>query len=77
MESLFCKDASLWPATLLKMTSAQVFSCKFKEIFKNIFFTEHFWTTASGIPYKYRHINMFWELEVSKYLLEELFLLIL
>ena len=29
-----------------KETLAQVFSC---EIFKNIFFTEHPWTTASGM----------------------------
>ena len=77
LESLFYKDAGLWPATLLKMTSAQVFSCKFWEIFKNIFFTEHLWTTASAIPYKYRHINTFSELAFSKYLLEELLLLIL
>ena len=27
-------------------TLAQVFSSKFCEIFKNLFFTEHFWTTA-------------------------------
>ena len=26
---------------------AQVFSCEFYEIFKNTFFTEHLWTTAS------------------------------
>ena len=25
---------------------AQVFFCEFCEIFKNIFFTEHLWTTA-------------------------------
>ena len=30
-----------------KDTLARVFSCKFCEISKNIFFTEHFWTTAS------------------------------
>ena len=76
-ESLFYKDAGLWPATLLKMTSAQVFSCKFWEIFENIFYTEHLRTTASAIPWKYRHINPFWELVFSKYLLNELLLLIL
>ena len=27
---------------------AQLFSWEFCEISKNIFFTEHFWTTASG-----------------------------
>ena len=30
-----------------KETLEQVFSCKFYEIFKNTFFTEHLWTTAS------------------------------
>ena len=35
------------PATLLKKTLAQVFSCEFCEISKNTFFTEHFRTTAS------------------------------
>ena len=30
-------------------TLASVFSCKFCEIFKNIFFTEHFQVTASAI----------------------------
>ena len=35
------------PATLLKKTLAQVFSCEFSEISKNTFFTEHVWTTAS------------------------------
>ena len=31
-----------------KETLAQVFSCKFCEISKKTFFTEHLWTTASG-----------------------------
>ena len=30
-----------------KETLAQVFSCEFCEISKNIFFTEHLWTSAS------------------------------
>ena len=30
-----------------KETLAQVFSCEFYEISKNIFFTEHLWATAS------------------------------
>ena len=35
-------------ATLLKKeTLVLVFFCKFCEIFKNIFFTEHLWVTAS------------------------------
>ena len=28
---------------------AQVFSCEFYEVFKNTFFTEHLWRTASFI----------------------------
>ena len=31
-----------------KETLAQVLSCKLREIFKNIFFTEQLWTTASA-----------------------------
>ena len=44
-ESLFKKVAGLRPATLLNIkneTLAQVFSCEFCEISKNIFFGEHF-----------------------------------
>ena len=45
---VFNKVAGLRSATLLKKeTLAQVFSCEFCEIFKNTFFTEHIWTTAS------------------------------
>ena len=32
-----------------KEALAQVFSCKFCEISKKIFSTEHFWATASGV----------------------------
>ena len=31
-----------------KETLVQVFSCKFYDIFKNTFFTEHLWTVVSG-----------------------------
>ena len=31
-----------------KETLAQVFSCEFCEFSKNIFFTEHLWTTVSA-----------------------------
>ena len=37
-----------WPATLLKRRQAQMLSCEFSEIFKNIFFTESQRTTASA-----------------------------
>ena len=43
----FNKVAGLSPATLLKKTLTQVFSCKFCEISKNTFFTEHHRATAS------------------------------
>ena len=43
-------------------TQAQVFSCKFCEISKNLFFTEHLRTTASGLtnidPVSVPHIKM-------------------
>ena len=35
-----------------KETLAQVFSCEFCKISKNIFFTEHLWTTVSVTPEK-------------------------
>ena len=39
------------PATVLKETSTQVFSCEYWKILKNIFFTEQVWETASeNIP---------------------------
>ena len=42
-----CKKR-LRPATLLKKRlRAQVFPCEFCKIFKNIFFTEHHWVSAS------------------------------
>ena len=46
-ESLLNKVACLTPATLLKKTLAQVFSCEFCEISKNTFFTEQLRTSAS------------------------------
>ena len=46
--SYFSKGAGLRPATLLKKTlCAQVFSCKFCEIFKSTFFIEHMVAAAS------------------------------
>ena len=41
--------SGLRPKALLKKTLAQVFSCEFREISKNNFFTEHLWATASKI----------------------------
>ena len=41
-----------------KETPAQVFSCEFCEISKNIFFKEHIRTTASGLDFCY-HLSVF------------------
>ena len=35
-----------------KMLACGLFSCKYCEIFKNIYFEEHLWTTASTSPRK-------------------------
>ena len=51
-ESLFFnKVVGLSPATLLKVTLAQVFFYQFCNISKNNFFTEHLWATASEHKY--------------------------
>ena len=42
-----------------KETLAQVFSCEVCEIFKNIFLTEHLWTTASESLTKVIYIVIF------------------
>ena len=38
---------------IVKMSPAQVFSSKFCKIYKNLFFTEHLRTTASGFFYSF------------------------
>ena len=44
----FSKALDPYHAILIKNeTPAQVFSCKFREMFKNIFFTEHIRVAAS------------------------------
>ena len=48
LEFIFTDVADLRPATLLKKKIRVVLSFEFCKIFKNIFFTEYFWTTASG-----------------------------
>ena len=46
--SFFNKVTGVRPTTLLKKeTLAQLFSCEFCQMFKNIFFTKHLWTAAS------------------------------
>ena len=40
--------ANIWgPATLLKKTPTQVFSCEIYKVFKNYYFEEHLWMFAS------------------------------
>ena len=59
-ETLFAKDSNLTqicktqickPKAVKKEALAQVFSCEFSEISKNIFFTEHLRTTASAFSF--------------------------
>ena len=47
-QSLFSiKVTGLSPCNFIKKeTLAQVLSCEFCEIYKNIFFTEHLWSTS-------------------------------
>ena len=48
LESLSIKVAGLEACNFIKKEIvAQVFSCEFCEIFKNTFFIEHLWMTAS------------------------------
>ena len=55
---------SLRPPTLLKKRLWQVFSCEFCEISKNIFSTEHLWTTASVVTLPIQYPTNLWELEI-------------
>ena len=43
----------------------QVFSCEFREISKNNFFTEHLWTTASASWWKARKRKRCWVINKS------------
>ena len=46
--SLFLIKLQFWgPATLLKKTPTQVLSCEIYKLFKNNYFEEHLWTSAS------------------------------
>ena len=46
--SLFLIKLQFWgPATLLKKTPAQMLSCEIYKLFKNNYFEEHLWTSAS------------------------------
>ena len=51
--SLFFIKLQLWePATLLKKAPTQVFSCEICKLFKNNYFEEHLWTSASKLYLK-------------------------
>ena len=59
------KVAGLGSATLLKKaTLAQVFSCEFREISKNTFFTEQLWMAAS-IDYLFSSLILTFQLSVG------------
>ena len=58
----FNKVAGLRSANLFKETLPQVFPFEFYEIFKNIFFTEHLWTTASEGQNNYYTHKQAWTL---------------
>ena len=47
-QSLFFYTVASLGNFINKETLGQVFSCEFREISKNTFFTEHVWATASG-----------------------------
>ena len=47
-EKLLLQSLASRPATLLKKTPTQVFSCEYCKIFKNIYFEEHLPTAAFG-----------------------------
>ena len=51
--SLFLIKLQLWePATLLKKAPTQVLSCESCKLFKNNYFEEHLWTSASKLYLK-------------------------
>ena len=58
-ESLFNKvvDLSLERYSEEKAL-AQMISCEFCYVFKNVFFTEHLWTTSSAVNIKVRPIPL-------------------
>ena len=55
----------LRPATLLKITPTQVFTCEFHEIFKNTYLEEHLWTAASTSETNASVVNRLNLLEMS------------
>ena len=57
-QSLFFKKVAGLRSLLKKETTAQVFSCEFCKISKNIFFAEHTWANASE-TYKERNVVNF------------------
>ena len=52
LKSLFNKVAVLGSATLLRKTPRQMLSCEICEIFKNNYFEEHLWPSASKLYLK-------------------------
>ena len=51
LDSLLIKLLGLQVCNFIKESPTQVFSCEYFQIFKNTFFAEHLWETASeNIP---------------------------
>ena len=48
-KSLFKRAAGLAYKFIKKKTVTRAFACEFCKISKNIYFTEHLWTAASGV----------------------------
>ena len=63
-QSLFKPQACKF---IKKETLAQVFSCDFCEVFKNTFFTEHLWTTASEYLQQVRCRSSAWNFPVVSF----------
>ena len=52
LESLLIKLQFWGPATLFKKTPTQTLSCEISKLFKNSYFEEHLWTSASKLHLK-------------------------
>ena len=68
LESLFNKSQLWEPATLLKKAPTQVFFCEICKLFKNNYFKEHLWTSASKLYLKrdFNTVVFLWILGISQ-----------
>ena len=63
-QNLFFNKVQAWG--LKKETLAQVFSCEFWEISKNIFFAEHLWATASLYSHRKTSDSWVWTFKITE-----------